>query len=277
MSANYLVDADVTENNAVRLKLLDKDGNIRELVDDKYKPYCLVAYPLTKEDEEVVHYFSGRTEPVNKLDLFTGEKRTLTRVSWPNAKIAAKAAEKLGMCWESEVDLPRSYVYDHGLNFGALHSEDLKPISETSNESEEKLRTSFREVQDVDPQKYAQLSLWLKLLDQPVPVLDTNLFGTDQADSGKVYAAWMLSRIANLPLSEAFESTRVSDWWKSIIYTYLRRNNVLIPTAQELTKGKPAHTVTGALTIAPRAGIYFNTVVCDFESLYAGCVDSFNL
>jgi DNA polymerase I len=250
MSALYLVDAAVTETNAVRLKLIDKDGKVREFVDDKYKPYCLVAYPLTEEDEEVVHYFSGRTELVNKFDLFTGE---------------------------SEVDFSRSYVYDHGLNFGALHSEDLKPISETSTEVEENLRTSFREAQDADLQKYVQLSHWLRLLDQPVPILDMNLFDIDQADSGKVYAAWMLSRIANLPLSEASESTRVSDWWKSIIYTYLRRNNVLIPTAQELTRGKPAHTVTGALTVAPRAGAYFNTVVCDFESLYAGCIDSFNL
>jgi DNA polymerase I len=87
----------------------------------------------------------------------------------------------------------------------------------------------------------------------------------------------MLSRVANLPFTEAFESHRVSDWWKSIICTYLRKNNVLIPTPQELTRGRPTHSVAGALTVAPKAGVYFNTVVCDFESLYAGCIDSFNL
>jgi DNA polymerase I len=31
------------------------------------------------------------------------------------------------------------------------------------------------------------------------------------------------------------------------------------------------------LTVAPKAGTYFNTVVCDFESLYPSCIDSFNL
>jgi DNA polymerase I len=62
-----------------------------------------------------------------------------------------------------------------------------------------------------------------------------------------------------------------------MIHTYLRKNGILIPTEEELRRGKPAHCVTGALTVAPKAGIYFNTTVCDFESLYPSCIDSFNL
>jgi DNA polymerase I len=87
----------------------------------------------------------------------------------------------------------------------------------------------------------------------------------------------MLARVANIPVTEALASRRVSDWIRSMIHTHLRRNNVLIPTAEELLRGRQPHQVIGALTVAPKAGIYFNTVVCDFESLYPSCIDSFNL
>jgi DNA polymerase elongation subunit (family B) len=277
LNALYLFDADLTETNAVRLRFLDENGNIREFKDDKCRPYFVIAYPLSKEDEEVVRYFSGTVERLDKLELFTCERRPFAKVSWPNVKVATKAAERLPLCWESEVDFPRSYVYDHGLNFGALHANDLKPVSDLPAEMAEKAEGDFTEIRESDPQKHAQLSHWLNLLRQPIPALDSNIFGIEQAAPESVYRAWMLSRIANIPLRQAFESHRVSDWWKSIIYTYLRKNNILIPTAQELTRGKPTHVVTGALTVTPRAGTYFNTVVCDFESLYAGCIDSFNL
>jgi DNA polymerase I len=88
----------------------------------------------------------------------------------------------------------------------------------------------------------------------------------------------MLSRIANLPVPEAYSNRRVSEWIKSMMYTYLRRNNFLIPTSKELRKGeKLKESVPGALTITPKSGIYFNTVVTDFESLYPSCIDSYNL
>jgi DNA polymerase elongation subunit (family B) len=278
LSATYLLDATVTETNAVKLKFIDENGNIREFVDDKYKPYFLTTHPLANEDEDIVHYFSGAVQHVERIDLFTGERRALTKVSWPNAKVASKAAEKFRLCWESEIDFPKSYVYDHGLNFGALHSgTDFRPIPNLPDETVEGFDKNFREVQQTDPQKHTRISHWLALLKQPVPSISLDFFGVKEAESEKIHTAWMLSRIANIPLSEAFRSTHVSDWWKSTIHTYLRRNNFLIPTAQELTRGKPTHTVTGALTVAPKAGTYFGTVVCDFESLYAGCIDSFNL
>jgi DNA polymerase elongation subunit (family B) len=273
----YLLDAVLTETNAVKLKFLDENGKIRELVEEKCKPYFLTAYQLTSEDEETVRYFSGDVQTVEKTDLFTGEKRTLAKVSWPNSKVASKAVERFRLRWESEIDFPKSYVYDRGLNFGALYScDDLKPILDTPNETTLASEVDFKEMQRSDPLKNTQIAHWSGLLNQPLPDIGADL-GIRETDSEGIYKAWILSRIANLPLIEAFESTHVSDWWKSIIYTYLRRSNFLIPTAQELTKGKPTHTVTGALTVTPKAGTYFSTVVCDFESLYAGCIDSFNL
>ncbi|NWF86876.1 hypothetical protein HXY32_03600 [Candidatus Bathyarchaeota archaeon] len=115
------------------------------------------------------------------------------------------------------------------------------------------------------------------MLLQPIPGLSPEFFGVKEIEPERVYSAWTLSRIANIPLVEAFSSKRVSEWVKSMVYTWLRKNNTLIPTAEELRRGKTPHRVVGALTVSPTPGIYFNTVVCDFESLYPSCIDSFNL
>ena len=62
-----------------------------------------------------------------------------------------------------------------------------------------------------------------------------------------------------------------------MLYTYYRAHNILIPTPEELKLGDTRKYVTGALTIAPESGTYFNMYVLDFESLYPGCIDTFNL
>jgi DNA polymerase elongation subunit (family B) len=278
LSALYLVDAIVTETNAIKLRFLDTSGKVEEFIDNDYKPYFLTAYPLTNEQKEVAHYFNGHVQFLEKTDLFTNQRRALAKISWPNAKIALKAAERFQKRWEGEIDFAKSYIYDKGLVFGALHSRDsLKPALDVPATMKERFEKTFSEVQLSDPLKYAQIFYWFSLLSQPVPEVSAKLFGAEEVDAENAYAAWTLSRIANLPLTETFDSHRVSDWLKSIIHTHLRRNDFLIPTAEELTKGKPTHRVTGALTVAPKAGTYFNTVVCDFESLYPSCIDSFNL
>jgi DNA polymerase elongation subunit (family B) len=274
----YLLDAALTETNKVKLKFLGPNGEIREFVDDDYKPYFLTLSPLTEEEKSVITYFSGETETVEKNDLFTGETKVLEKVTWPNPRIALKAAGSFRQTWESEVDFLKSYVYDKGLIFGALHSEgNLQPILDVSTDSKKKSEERFKEVEAKDVLKHAQISCWLNLLLQPIPNLNPKFFGVEEVEGEKVYATWMLSRIANIPLTEAFSSRRVSEWIKSVIYTHLRKNRILIPTSDELRRGKPTHRVVGALTVAPTPGVYFGTVVCDFESLYPSCIDSFNL
>jgi DNA polymerase elongation subunit (family B) len=278
LSVRFLLDVAATETNAVKLKFLKQDGEIQEITDNTYKPYFLAAHPLTTQDKQTVEYFSAEVQEIEKIDLFTNEKRRMSKLSWPNLRIASQAAQKFGQCWEKDIQYSNSYVYDRGLIFGAPYPKDeLKPILDVPSPLNERLESTFGEVQHEDRPKYSQIAYWFSLLNQSIPNTNTQLFGTDKADPESVYAAWMLSRIANLPLSETFNSHRVSDWLKSIMYTYLRKNNFLIPTANELTKGYPVHTVTGALTVAPKAGTYFNTAVCDFESLYPSCIDSFNL
>ncbi len=277
MNELCLLDIIVTETNAIKLKFLNANGEIKEIIDDQYKPYFLTTYPLTTQEDETTKLFSGKVTTVQKTDLFAGQIRVLTKISWPNVKIATRAAKNFRQVWENEIEFRKSYAYDRGLVFGAMHSENtLKPVSGVPMLMEEKFKV-FDEIQGSDPLKHAQIRYWLDLLTQPIPQTSLGFLGIDDVDAERLHAMWMLSRIANIPLNEAFHSSHVSDWLKSIIHSYLRSKNVLIPTADELTKGEPTHTVAGALTVAPKSGIYFNTVVCDFESLYPSCVDSFNL
>jgi DNA polymerase I len=277
LNSLYLIDASLTETNKVKLKFLDKNGETKEFIDDSYKPYFLAASPLTEEEKRLIKYFSGETETVEKTDLFTAETKVLEKISWPNPKIAVKAARGFRKIWESEVNFLKSYVYDKGLIFGALHSENsLQPIFAARIDFEKKLER-FKEIKAKDPLKYAQISHWLNLLLQPIPKISSKLFRVKEISREKVYLTWILSRIANISLLEAFHSKHVSDWIRSIIYNHLRRNTILIPTPEELRKGKPPHKVVGALTVSPTPGTYFNTVICDFESLYPSCIDSFNL
>ena len=278
MESLYLLDATVTETNAVKLKFLDEKGKLREVVDNKYKPYFFIPYPPKKEDLEVIRYLSGNLQLVEKIELFTGVKKVFGKVFWLNPKIALKAAKKLQQVWESEIEFSKSYIYDTGLVFGALHSKtSLKPVLKVSLEKKEKLEKTFKEIKLKDPHKYFQISYWFTLLNQPFPRFNPEILGVKEVDEEKLLSACMLSRVANLPLIETLSSRRVSDWIKSIIYTYLRKNNILIPTPEEFRRKKPTHKILGALTVSPKPGVYFNTVVCDFESLYPSCIDSFNL
>ena len=273
----WLVDITITETNAVKLRFIDINGEVKEVTDDGYKPYFLTSSPLSTKEDETVKLFSGKVETVEKTDLFTGQTKVLTKASWPNSKIASRAAKSFRQVWENEIEFRKSYAYDNGLVFGAMHSENtLKSMSGMPLPTEEKFKI-FDVVQGNDPLKYAQIRRWLDLLTQPIPEASLGFLDVDKTDAEQLYAIWMLSRISNIPLTEAIHSSHVSDWLRSIIHFHLRRNNVLIPTADEFTRGIPTHTVTGALTVTPKSGVYFKTVVCDFESLYAGCVDSFNL
>jgi len=278
MKGLYLLNVETTETNAIKLKFLDENGKVNEIIDEGYKPYFLAPFPLNNEDVKTVKYFSGEIETIEKTDLFNEERKTLTKVSWLNSKIALKAARKFRQRWEDEIDFLKSYVYDKGLVFGALHDEtSLKPLTELPLEVKEKSEYYFRNLEAQDSLKYAQIVYWFNLLQQPIPKVNAQFFNVKELDNEKMYAAWMLSRIANISLVEAYNSRHVSDWIKSMIYTHLRKNQILIPNSEELRRGKLTHRVTGALTVPPTPGAYFNTVVCDFESLYPSCIDSFNL
>jgi DNA polymerase I len=75
----------------------------------------------------------------------------------------------------------------------------------------------------------------------------------------------------------AYSNQHLSRWIKSILHNHLRRKSIRIPTSKELRRNEIKKRVQGALTFAPKPGVYFKTVVLDFESLYPSLIDAYNL
>jgi len=277
---HYLLDAK-TEGRIVILRFYhaQKDQTL-EIRDLDYKPYFFLPHPLSKADEEGIRSLYGGVEVVERRDLFADELKELTKVTVYTLDAFRRASKTFETVWETEIEYTQSYVYDHNLVFGAPYTiVENQPVLVTgvSQEIRKKFENTFTYIKTADPRKYAQIKHWFNLLHQPVPQVKPEQLGLKEASSEGLHHAFMLARIANIPVTEAYKSRRVSDWLRSIIYTYLRENNVLIPTSKQLRRGLETHRVPGALTVQPKAGVYFNTVVCDFESLYPSIIDSYNL
>jgi len=278
----YLIDA-ASAGSTIKLRFYDPStDSMKEIVDSSYKPYFFLPYPLSKQDEEAIRSLYGEVEVVKKTDLYTNEVREVAKVKVYKPEFLSKAIKRFETVWESEINFCQGYAYDHDLIFGGPHSlhthNNFTPILGVPESLREKFDEVFRSVKAVDPLKYGQLEHWFGLLHQSVPQVKPEMLGVrGEVNPDKYHIAFALSRIVNLPVPQAYASRSVSDWLKSMMYTYLRKNNILIPTSKELRRGLETHVVPGALTITPKSGIYFNTVVTDFESLYPSCVDSYNL
>jgi len=277
----YLIDATCI-GSMMKLRFYDASTDLmKEITDNSYKPYFFLPYPLSKQDEEAVRRLYGEVEVVKKIDLYANEPKEVVKVKVYKPELLTKAMKRFENVWESEIEFCHSYAYDRGLIFGAQHwvqDNNFTPISGIPEELRTRFDEVFGNVKVVDPLKYSQLEHWFGLLHHPIPQIKPEMLGTrEEVDPDKYYVAFVLSRIVNLPVPQAYSSRSVSDWLKSMMYTYLRRNTILIPASKELRRGLETHMVPGALTITPRSGIYFNTVVADFESLYPSCIDSYNL
>jgi len=276
----FLLDI-TTEGRIVVLKFYNiKTNETLEIEDSEYRPYFFLPHSLTEADKEGIQSANGKEEVAVKRDLFTDETRKMTKISVYSKDVLRRASRVFEKAWETEVDYGRSYAYDHNLVFGAVHSnvenEPMLSIG-ADKETESKFDELFAEIETSDQLKYEQTKYWSCLLRQPVPQVGSEKLGLKGATAESMHKAFMLARIANIPVLEAYQSRGVSDWLKSIIHNYLRRNNVLIPTSTELRRGLETHRVPGALTVQPKPSTYFNTVICDFESLYPSCIDSYNL
>lgn len=280
LSSCYLLDAK-TEGRTVVLRFyVASTGELREVRDSGYRPYFYLPYPCSESDEEGIRSLYGEKQVVKKSNLFTGEVQDFTRVAVFTLDAFRKAGKTFDRVWESEVEYAQSYVYDHGLVFGAPYTIDddrLVLAADVPEGVDNKFESVFADTRSANPEKYAQIKHWLSLLQQPVPQVRPEQLGIDAVDQEQLYRAFMLARIANVPVTRAYDSRRVSDWLRSMIYGHLRKKDVLIPTSTELRRGLETHRVAGALTVQPKAGVYFNTVVCDFESLYPSVIDSYNL
>jgi DNA polymerase elongation subunit (family B) len=282
MDTWYLIDAQ-NQGNTISLKFLNSETNeLKKIKDTTYKPYFYVQHPLSPKDQENVRNFNAEAEIAKKTDLYANQPKEITKVTLPNPDLLKKAIRTFEDAWEIEIEYTHSYAYDHSIIFGAQHTitqgDHITPVLSLSPEAQTKFNTLYPHVKQADPMKYAQLERWFAVLNQPVPQIDPKMLGlSKETPPEKIFSTFTLSKISNLPIPYTYVTRGVSAWLKSIMHDYLRRNNTLIPTSNELRRGLETHEVAGALTITPKSGVYFNTVVADFESLYPSCIDSYNL
>ncbi len=281
LAVHYLISVEAVLEG-VKLTLFNPStGSWKEVLDKDYRPYFFVPHPLSQRDQETVRGLGAKTRMKEKRDLFTGQTVMITRVEIEGSSDPRWASERFEKAWEGEVPYILGYVYDQGLTFGAQHlvqGEKVRPVLEASEGIRQRFQERFSEVRKADPAKYELLERWFTLCSQPVPEIAPERLGIGgKVEPERYYLAFMLSRVANLPVPQAYTNRQVSTWIKSILQNHLRRNNILIPTSRELRRRETKRSVQGALTFQPEPGVYFNTVVTDFESLYPSLIDAYNL
>jgi len=278
---SYLIDAKANKEGVTLTFFNASTDTFKEVLDKDYRPYFFIRHPMTRKDRETVGELGADTRVEEKRELFTDQSVRVTRVEIIDTSDLKRASTRFEKSWEGEVPFILSYVYDQGLNFGAQHriqGKKVKTIFQVSEKTRKKFEKRFSGVKETDPVKYGLLERWFTLCSQPVPEVTPEMLGIgEQVDTERYYLAFMLSRVANLTVPMAYSNRQVSTWIKSILHNHLRRNNILIPTSKELRRDETNRSVQGTLTFSPQPGVYFNTVVVDFESLYPSLIDVFNL
>jgi len=253
----------------------------KELLDTIYRPYFFIQYPIPEDDLKVIQELGLGMTVVEKTDLFTRQTVKLTRIDLKDFSNPLELSRKFSKSWEKDVPLVSSYMYDNNLVFGAqyrIKGKQIVPLLGVSKEDLKTFRRVFSELKKTDPEKYKLSKRLFILCSQAVPEVNLERFGIrKKVDSEELHSMFMLARLTNIPVPSTYRARQVSVWIKSILHNYLRKNNILIPTAKELRRGEETHSVKGALTLTPEPGVYFNTVVVDFDSMYPSLIDSYNL
>jgi len=248
LAVHYLIDAKAAKEG-VRLNLFSPStGASKEVLDKEYRPYFFVPHPLTRKDQETIEGLGAKTRVEEKRELLTGQPIRVTKVETEVFFDPREASRRFEKSWESEVPLILGYIYDQDLTFGAqclIQREGIKTVLQVSEKARQKFEERFSGVREADPMKYDLLERWFTLCSQPVPEIVPERLGIgEKVDAERYYLAFMLSRVANLPVPMAYSSRLVSSWIRSILHNYLRRNNILIPTSMELRRGEAEYTLT---------------------------------
>ncbi len=279
----YLLDAAVSEKDqGIKLTFYNPSGNKwEEILDTDYRPYFFIPYPISEDDQKVIDNLNLEPIITEKIDLFTRQTKKFVRINLKNFSDLIQVSRKFSKSWENDIPIVLSYIYDKNLVFGAqykIREKQIIPLLEIPKEDLKPFMKTFSEIKENDIEKYKLSKRLFILCSQPVPTVTLERIGIKKkVDSKHLHFMFMLSRLANIPVSATYNNRKVSIWIKSILHYYMRKKNILIPTAKELRKGEKTHSVKGALTLSPEPGIHFNTIVVDFDSMYPSLIDSYNL
>ncbi|HDJ04472.1 MAG TPA: hypothetical protein ENF85_00585, partial [Candidatus Bathyarchaeota archaeon] len=137
MAACYLIDIEAAPNG-MRLIFYDpSEDTLTEVPDEEYKPYFYLPHPLPPEAKTLIESLHGRTQVVEKRELFTGELKPLTKVEVEDPSDIQKLSRRLKNSWEDDVPPALGYAYDHDLSFGApyhIGEDSITPAYEIPSE-----------------------------------------------------------------------------------------------------------------------------------------------
>ncbi|MDR2203812.1 MAG: DNA-directed DNA polymerase I [Nitrososphaerota archaeon] len=108
---------------------------------------------------------------------------------------------------------------------------------------------------------------------------------TSFEDDSAMKLILLLARISSMPMEDVSRQG-VSRWIRNFMHREHRKQNLLIPNAEDILtkKGRTSTTATikgkkykGAIVVEPTPGVHFNVAVMDFPSLYPSIIKVWNL
>ncbi|MEM4193314.1 MAG: DNA polymerase domain-containing protein [Nitrososphaeria archaeon] len=274
-SGGLLIDGKLKKDK-VWLYYLLENGKLIEWVDDeKFYPYIYIS---GKEEKEVSDYaisLGCKIVPELRKDLFSDKEEEYYKI-FGSEETLENLKHKIKRVWEEELSSIEKYVFEKNIRFG-IHYDVLGREYTPLAVEDHFFNEIFNTLLDSDPIKYNYVKKFFEVIEQPLPKITEDFarkFGYDKASMLK---ALYLSRITNTPL--ALKRMPPSYFIKSLYYLCLKSEGYIIPTAEEFARGEVSRGVYGkaALVIAPEKGVFLNTYVLDYESLYPSCIDVYNL
>ncbi|MCX8189067.1 MAG: hypothetical protein N3F64_05100 [Nitrososphaeria archaeon] len=274
-SEGLLIDCKLEKNEA-KLYYLQENGKLIEWVDDKkFYPYIYVSSEEGKEIFDYVTSLSCNLSPEKRRNLFSDKEEVYYKV-FGSEKALESIKYRVKRVWEDELSAIEKYVFEKNIRFGIQYDVLGKEYT-PSDVKDSYFNEIFSSLLDNDPIKYYYTKKFFEVIEQPLPEIREDVARKFGYDKGKMLQAIYLSRITNTPL--AFKRMPPSYFIKALYYLCLKSEGYIIPTAEEFSRGEVSRGVYGkaALVITPEKGVFLNTYVLDYESLYPSCIDIYNL
>ncbi|MEM3404514.1 MAG: DNA polymerase domain-containing protein [Nitrososphaeria archaeon] len=273
MSIGYtLLDAKY-EGDKVTLFYLSDDGEIEQWLDNEdYYPYF---YTLDEGSLEGARAQGCKIVSESKRELFSDLKKEFYKIS-AKEETLSKVKMMFTHVWEDEVQTVEKYAFDKGMRFG-MGCQRLGERTRLEDVNTEVFDKTFDELLETDPVKYNFIKRFFEVIEQPLPEISENTASRYGYDMERMLEALYLSRITNSPIT--FRNAPPSYFIKALYYLNLKSEGYVIPTPEEFSRSESPRGVYGkaALVLKPEKGIFLNTYVLDYESLYPSCIDVYNL
>lgn len=270
-----LIDGKI-EKDRVRLYYLLEDGKLIEWVDErKFYPYFYVPFELENEIFDEATALGCSVSSELKKNLFSEKEDKYLKISGDEEALG-KLKYRFNRVWEDELPSIIKYAFERNIRFGIQYETFGKEYTPLEVE-DHYFNESFGNLIDKDPKKYYYVKKFFEVIEQPMPRITEDVAKKFGYDKDRMLKAIYLSRITNTPL--ASKRMPPSYFIKALYYISLKSEGYIIPTAEEFAKGESSRGVYGkaALVITPEKGVFLNTYVLDYESLYPSCIDVYNL